>query len=226
MELARIQYITHPDEDFNELSWVHRLHENGINWIQLRLKEEDVVRRFPDKHYLAYFHEVADKMRLITNALGITFTVNDELEVASFSNADGIHIGQEDATPEFIYGRLNHSKMIGGTANSFAEMLHFSKIPMTYFGVGPLRVTSTKSSLKPVLGTSGYAALIQTMKSEGIDTPVFAIGGVVPTDVLSLLNAGVYGIAVSGAIFQEQHSSEVIQLFTHEIERYELTNRR
>ncbi len=216
MELPRIQYITHPDETFDDLSWVHRLHDNGIRWVQLRLKEEDVIRRYPDKHYLAYFHEVADKMRAITAALGMLMTVNDELEVALFSDADGLHIGQEDRLPEEVAERLSEGKILGGTANSLEEMRHFDGIPMTYFGVGPLRMTPTKTKLKPVLGIEGYRAIAERMENTA---PVFAIGGVVPSDIPGLLGAGVYGIAVSGALFSEGHSAEAIRLFTRELEQ-------
>lgn len=223
MELPRIQYITHPEEEFGELSWVHRLYDSGVRWIQLRLKEEDVMRRFPDKHYLAYFHEVADQLRAITSALGMLLTINDAAEVALFSHADGLHIGQEDEAPALVAQRLPQEFIFGGTANSLEEIRHYTGVPMTYFGVGPLRLTATKAKLKPVLGFDGYETLIKGMSS---GVPVFAIGGIVPADVVPLLEAGVYGIAVSGAIFHEQHREAAIRSFTQEIEQYELSSRR
>jgi thiamine-phosphate pyrophosphorylase len=226
MELPRIQYVTHPDEDFGDLSWVHRLQENGIRWIQLRIKEEDLVRRFPEKHYLAAFHETADKMRAITSALGMLLTVNDVCEVALFSQADGLHIGQEDAAPSVIAQQLAETAILGGTANSLEELQHYTGVGMTYFGVGPLRLTTTKTKLKPVLGITGYRQLIAGMKTAGSEVPVFAIGGIVPSDVVSLLEAGVYGIAISGAVFNERHSAEAIRAFAAEMEKYELTVRR
>lgn len=224
--MPRIQYVTHPDEQFDDLSWVHRLHENGIRWIQLRLKEEDVLRRFPDKHYLAYFHETADRLRAITSALGMLLTINDAADVARFSDADGLHIGQEDVHPSVVAQQLPVGAVWGGTANSLEEMARYADVRMTYFGVGPLRLTATKTKLKPVLGIAGYEQLLQDMRSSGISTPVFAIGGVVPSDVAPLLAAGVYGIALSGAIFQAQHSAEAIRAFTSETEQYELTGRK
>jgi thiamine-phosphate pyrophosphorylase len=223
MDLPRIQYVTHPDENFSEFSWVHRLHENGIRWIQLRVKEEDLIRRLPDKHYLASFHEIADQLRAITAALDMLLTINDVVEVALFSHADGIHIGQEDDAPAVISAQLPEGKILGGTANSFEEMHHYADVVMTYFGVGPLRLTTTKTKLKPVLGIEGYRKLIAGMNTGQIKAPVFAIGGIVPSDVAPLLEAGVYGIAISGALFNEGHRAEAIRAFVHEIENYELT---
>ncbi len=223
MKLPRIQYITHPNENYDELAWVHRLHENGVNWIQLRIKEEDFIQRFPQKHFLASFHEIADKMRAVTQALGMLLTINDEAEVARFSHADGLHIGQEDLLPAEAFRQLDAGKIIGGTANSILEMERFVQVDMTYFGVGPFRSTTTKSTLKPVLGLEGYRVIADFLKAQNKDIPVYAIGGVLASDVGSLLEAGVYGIAVSGAFFNEKHRPEAIRAFVDKIEAYELT---
>jgi thiamine-phosphate pyrophosphorylase len=226
MELPRLQYITHPGEQFDDLSWVHRLHAGGVRWIQLRLKEEDVILQNPEIHYLAYFHEIADRMRAITSALGMLLTINDVEEVALFSQADGLHVGQEDTHPQFLVNQFAVGKILGGTANSLAEIERFSRVPMTYYGVGPFRETTTKSKLKPVLGLDGYRLLCQGLKEKAIAVPVFAIGGITAADVVPLLDAGVYGIALSGALFNEQHEEVAVRIFTDEIERYELTTGR
>lgn len=222
MKLPRIQYITHPDENFDELTWVHRLHENGVKWIQLRIKEDDFVHRFPLKHYLATFHEIADKMRVVTEALGMLLTINDEVEVARFSNADGLHIGQEDIMPNDALTQLQSGRILGGTANSISEIERFNGIEMRYFGVGPFRSTTTKSTLKPILGLEGYEAIIDFLKAKNSSVPVYAIGGISASDVDGILGTGVYGIAVSGAFFNEKHSSESIRAFVDKIEAYEL----
>lgn len=222
MKLPRIQYITHPDENFDELSWVHRLHENGVNWIQLRIKEDDFVQRFPLRHFLATFHEIADKMRVVTEALGMLLTINDEAEVARFSNADGLHIGQEDMMPNAALEQLQAGGILGGTANSVLEIQRFNEVPMSYFGVGPYRSTTTKSTLKPVLGLEGYQTIIDFLRTENREVPVYAIGGILASDVNDILATGVYGIAVSGAFFKEKHSSESIRTFVDKIVAYEL----
>ncbi|HLP56479.1 MAG TPA: thiamine phosphate synthase [Fluviicola sp.] len=223
MNIPRIQYITHPNENFDELAWVHRLHENGVSWIQLRIKEDDFIQRFPQKHFLVSFHEIADRMRAMTQALGMLLTINDEAEVARFSNADGLHVGQEDLHPAEALAQIESGKILGGTANSIPEITRFSNVPMTYFGVGPFRSTTTKSTLKPVLGLEGYQQIIDFLKAENNPAPVYAIGGIEAADVNDILATGVYGIAVSGAFFNERHSAEAIRAFVDKIEAYELT---
>lgn len=218
---GRIQYITHPRENFDDLSWVHRLHENGVRWIQLRIKEADLRMFRPDEHYLAYAHEVAFRMRAICGALEMTLTINDLLEVCFFSGADGLHVGQEDEWPDF---ETLSGLITGGTAHSVQEMKRFPVQSMTYFGTGPLRQTDTKTTTKPSLDFSGYKSILNEMSAEGIEVPVFAIGGIKPEDVRPLLESGVYGVAVSGAIFHREHSAEAIRAFTKTIEEYEAEN--
>lgn len=226
MELPRLQYITHPLENFDDLSWVHRLHENGVRWIQLRIKEEDVITRFPDRHYRAYFHEIADKMRAITEALGLILTINDAVDVALFSHADGLHVGQEDDLSEVDFSVFGNTHILGGTANSMEEFRHFEGVPLSYAGVGPFRQTTTKHTLKPILGMEGYADLIRGLKEKEWTMPLFAIGGITRNDIIPLLDIGVYGIAVSGAVFHSEHDPETIRSFTKVLEAYEFTTGR
>lgn len=222
MTLPRLQYITHPDERFDDLSWVHRLHEGGVRWIQLRIKEEDVYRRFPQQHHLAYFHETADALRAITSALGMLLTINDAADVAVFSHADGLHVGQEDEAPATLRARLLPGQLLGGTANTVEEMQRYSGAGMTYFGVGPYRNTTTKAKLKPVLGLEGYRGILEEMKHQQLAVPLFAIGGIEQGDIAGLLAAGVYGVAVSGLFFHNGHDPETVKNVLKELEAYEL----
>lgn len=223
MELPRLQYVTHPLENFDDLSWVHRLHENGVRWIQLRIKEEDVIQQFPDRHFQAYFHEIADRLRVVTQALGMLLTINDAADVALFSQADGVHIGQEDDWRALRSSFFTEKSIIGGTANSEEEIERLDEINLHYFGVGPYRQTSTKQTLKPVLGIDGYVRLLQFLQATGRTKPVFAIGGITVKDVQPLLTAGVYGVAVSGVFFHADHDPEIIRSFTKVLEAYEFT---
>lgn len=226
MELPRLQYITHPLENFDDLSWVHRLHENGVRWIQLRIKEEDVVKRFPDRHYRAYFHEIADRMRVVTSASKMILTINDAADVALFSKSDGLHIGQEDDLNEVDFAVFGSTHLLGGTANSIAEFMHFENVPLSYLGVGPFAQTTTKDTSKPVLGIEGYVEFLRQLQGRERFIPVFAIGGITQKDVAPLLDNGVYGIAVSGAMFHSGHDPETIRSFTKVLEAYEFTTGR
>jgi len=143
--------------------------------------------------------------------------------VARFSHAYGLHIGQEDVHPTQALHQLTTGKILGGTANSIEEIQRFNGVQMSYFGVGPFRSTTTKSTLKPILGIEGYQRIINFLKQENLEVPVYAIGGILASDVQPILETGVYGIAVSGAFFNEKHSPESIRAFVDKVEAYELT---
>jgi thiamine-phosphate diphosphorylase len=219
MVLQRIQYITHPQEDFTNLAWVHRLHEGGIRWIQLRIKEDDFYTQFPGKHYLAGFMEIADQLRAITEALGMILTINDHAEIVSFSQADGIHVGMEDQSPKAVIDHIGNEKILGVTANSLTEILSYDLASVNYMGVGPFRKTATKKDTKEVLGYAGYSDLITELKQHEISIPVFAIGGIELDDIEALMQTGIYGIAVSGLIFNQGHQVDFIQEINLEVNK-------
>lgn len=214
MVLPKLQYITHPNEQFDDLKWVHRLKEGGCNWIQLRLKEEVYYETNPTGHFQLYLNDVADRMRLITSALGMCLTINDFHTVAKFTNADGCHLGIKDIPKEHSLDLINFEGIIGGSVNSIVDFQSYNGVNLTYVGAGPLRKTETKSDTKEVLGIDGYSNLLNEMVKMNINLPVYAIGNVRSSDVQSLKEIGMYGIAVSSEIFNQAHSIESIQSFT------------
>lgn len=79
-------------------------------------------------------------------------------------------------------------------------------------GLGPLRYTSTKKDLKPVLSIGGYKIIMDAiLKSSLRVPPIYAIGGVVVNDVDKLLLSGIHGIAVSSAISEAKDINHAVQ---------------
>tara|TARA_R110000737_G_scaffold97114_1_gene131264 strand:- start:11084 stop:11749 length:666 start_codon:yes stop_codon:yes gene_type:complete len=208
MNLPRIQYITHPEEDFSNLSWLEKLAEGGIYWVQLRIKEDDLAEFHPTLHYKATLIEIADLLREKTKELGMILTINDHPEVARLANADGIHLGQEDTLED---SETDGFDIFGGTAHDLAEMKKHPIAKLNYFGVGPFKETTTKKKIKSVLGSEGYESLFVEMKKEGIQKPIFAIGGIEENDIPEIMKTGVYGIALSGLIHKSNFNSQLIK---------------
>ena len=77
--------------------------------------------------------------------------------------------------------------------------------------MGPFRFTATKEKLSPILGLSGYFDILQKLKKNKIDIPVYAIGGITVRDVSPLMETGVFGIAVSGIITESDEKEKLIQ---------------
>jgi thiamine-phosphate diphosphorylase len=208
MNLPRMQYITHPEEDFSNLAWLEKLADGGISWVQLRIKEDDLAEFHPTLHYKATFIEIADMLREKTKEFGMILTVNDHPEIARLSDADGIHLGMEDILED---SETNGFSIYGGTAHDLTEMKKHPIDKLNYFGVGPFRETTTKKKIKSVLGTEGYKTLFEEMKKEGIQKPIFAIGGIEENDIPEIMETGVYGIAFSGLIHKNNFDSQLIK---------------
>jgi thiamine-phosphate pyrophosphorylase len=164
-----------------------RLCEAGARWVQLRMKDS----RRP--HWLAEARAAADAC----HRYGAVLIVNDSVDIALASGADGAHIGGSDGAWNEARHALGPDLLLGGTVNTAADAHRaVDSGCLDYAGVGPLRFTSTKLKLAPVLGLGGVRALISELR--GI--PAWVIGGVEAADLEALREAGAAGAAVSSAL--------------------------
>ncbi|MFN6039618.1 MAG: thiamine phosphate synthase [Bacteroidota bacterium] len=112
-----------------------------------------------------------------------------------------------------IFGNKNF--IVGGTANTCEDIGELINNNVDYIGLGPLRFTSTKEKLSPILGIEGYQQILRL--NQNTTTPIFAIGGIIPEDVNSLLSVGVYGVAVSGYLSLAKDKKKAVQDFEEKL---------
>jgi len=105
---------------------------------------------------------------------------------------------------------LGKDKIIGGTANTFEDVKRIYSAGADYIGCGPFRFTTTKKKLSPILGLDGYRRIIEQMDAYGINIPVIAIGGILLQDVSDIMQTGVSGVAVSGAILNANNDDNPV----------------
>lgn len=189
--MEKLQYIsqgfTIKDQELN----IRKALDNGIQWIQVRWKNA------PEKNFIRLC-EISKKLCADHHTICI---VNDHVQIAKDVDADGVHLGLKDLSVEAARDILGEHKIIGGTANTFSDVLQRIVEHCDYIGLGPLRFTSTKEQLSPILGFEGYHEIINSLKEKSIEIPkIFAIGGVVLKDIQQLQQIGIYGVAVSGHI--------------------------
>ena len=126
--------------------------------------------------------------------------LNDRVELAKELNVGGVHLGKEDMPASKARMILGPAAVIGVTANTFADVAAVSQLDIDYYGIGPYAKTNTKEKLAAILGLDGIRDICYEMEKKEINKPHVAVGGITLDDVLPLLEAGVNGIAVSGAI--------------------------
>ena len=120
--------------------------------------------------------------------------------VALEVHADGVHLGKKDMPIADARRILGAEYIIGGTANTFEDVLQHYKAGADYIGCGPFRYTTTKKNLSPILGLEGYTAIIHRMQEKDIHLPIVAIGGITIADIPAVMQTGVSGIALSGTV--------------------------
>ncbi len=191
MTLPQIQYITRDDKTWSHAQQARLMFENGIKWVQLRMKG----------HSIDEVEEQARECLRYAGEFGGTLIINDNIEIALSVKADGVHLGLKDTPIDEARKVLGGDFIIGGTANTFEQVMHQIDKGADYVGVGPYRFTRTKENLSPVLGQEGYIRIIERLRKDGRCKPLVAIGGIRTDEVPDLLNTGVAGVAISEDLF-------------------------
>lgn len=198
-----IQFITHSNNRYDYVEGARLALEGGCRWVQLRMKEATE----------AEFMAAAAEIGRLCKEHGATFVLDDHVEWVEKTGADGVHLGKNDMPIDEARKILGSDKIIGGTANTFEDVERLYRQGADYIGCGPFRFTTTKKNLSPVLGLEGYQHIVDQMKSHGINLPIVAIGGILESDIKSILATGVSGIAVSGGILNAENPVEEMQRF-------------
>lgn len=157
----------------------------GADTIQLREKIGSTRRMI----------ELAKSMAVVCRQAGVPLVVNDRIDVAMASDADGVHLGQSDFPIPLARSLLGNDKLIGGSAATLEEAQICLADGADYIGFGPVYATGSKEDAGPV---SGPALLKQVV--ETIPVPILAIGGITAENVPEVMRAGAYGIAVISAV--------------------------
>jgi thiamine-phosphate pyrophosphorylase len=148
--------------------------EGGVDLVQLR-----------EKHLEARaLLEVARRARRVCRDHGVPFILNDRPDLAVEAEADGVHVGQDDAPPALARRLLGPEAIVGLSTHAPAELEAAAGEPVDYVSAGPVAPTPTKPG-RPGTGL-GYLSLAAATSTH----PVFVTGGVRPETVEAMLAAG------------------------------------
>ena len=168
----------------------------GVTMVQLREKNTD------GKEFL----EKALKLRELTRKYNVTFIINDRVDIALLSDADGVHVGQSDIDADSVRKLIGEDKIIGVSARSVAEAQKAKADGADYIGIGAMFSTSTKLDAKDVSFDT-----LREITSQ-VDIPFVLIGGITLDNVsqLKIFNPDGYAI-VSGILKSDSIYDRVIQ---------------
>jgi len=159
--------------------------EAGIRVIQLREKDCST----------AQYITKAEQLKRLTDLYDAKLIINDSLEVTKAVQAWGIHVGQNDISPNKIVQNTNNIQCIGWSIENEKQLLQEDLKHVNYLGVSPIFSTPTKTDTTTEWGLQGLKKMRQLTK-----LPLIAIGGVNVDNLEQIIKSGANSIAVVSAI--------------------------
>ncbi|EGO63388.1 thiamine phosphate synthase [Acetonema longum] len=154
---------------------VRAMIDAGVKVIQYREKEKKKL----------YKYQECIRIREMTQKAGVTFIINDDIDLALLVKPDGVHIGQEDLPIEEVRQLVGEEMIIGLSTHSPQQAQEAVKRGADYIGVGPVFATRTKKDVSAATGLD-YVKYV----AEHIPLPSVAIGGIKTDNIASVRQAG------------------------------------
>ena len=178
---VRLSGLTHAEQ-------VARFSAGGATLVQLREKSMSPRE----------FYDEAQKALRVARAGGVRLIINDRVDIALALRADGVHLGQDDLTPEAARRLLGEDAVIGFSTHNVEQALEAARRwPVDYIALGPIYPTTSKENPDPVVGLDGLRR-VRTLLPPGI--PLVAIGGINHTNAPATLAAGADAVALISAL--------------------------
>ncbi len=168
--------------------------KGGVKIVQYREKE------LPTKKMI----EEAMELRKLCKYDTVIFLVNDRLDVALASDADGVHIGPDDMDYKTARKILGKDKIIGVSVSSLEEAKNFEKLGADYVSFGSVFETSTKKDAGEPIGLD-----VMKEAKDSLEIPFMAIGGITPENLKDVLDAGCQRVCMISAVLAKDVEEEV-----------------
>jgi len=138
---------------------------------------------------------VAKQLSKLASEMGKLFIVNDRVDVALASNADGVHLGPDDMNPRDARRLLGPDKLVGVSTGTVSEA-EIALDHASYFGVGAIYGSTTKLDAGESIGPER----IEEIRRVVLDAPIVAIGGINQSNIQDVIVAGADSVAVVSAV--------------------------
>lgn len=159
--------------------------KGGVTMVQLREKDCDTKT----------FVSLAIEMKKRLQGYGIPLIINDRIDVALASDADGVHIGQSDMPYDIARKILGPHKIIGLSVENMDDIRQANELDVDYVGISPVYSTATKTDTAAPFGLDGLEEAVKLSVH-----PTVAIGGMNKSTAAEVMKRKTDGIAVVSAI--------------------------
>ena len=205
---TRLYFIT-DSTDYDEKEFLFRVEEalkGGATLLQLREKEKTT------REYIA----LAEKVHSIAKKYNVPLIIDDRVDVALATNAEGVHVGQSDMPVHIARKLMGNDKIVGATAKTVEQAKEAYAQGADYLGVGAIYPTTTK--VKTILTST------DTLKAicASVPIPVNAIGGLNKNNIHILKDIPVAGICVVSAIMKAENVGQSTKNILMKMEELDL----
>ena len=192
-----VYYVADPEQtDRDVMDLVDGALAGGVTSLQLRAKLMDGKDMY----------DLACAMRERCHASGTLFFVNDRVDIALASAADGVHVGVHDLPLEATRRLIGRGMILGYSPLDMRDVLAAKPRGADYVGLGPVFGTASKADAQPPLG---LLALADQAAAAGL--PSVGIGGIGVANAGSVIRAGADGVAVISAIQNAPHTKQAVE---------------
>ncbi|MEF8973947.1 MAG: thiamine phosphate synthase [Haloarcula sp.] len=164
--------------------------DGGVGVVQLREKGRTARERY----------ELGRELRELTREAGVTFLVNDRVDLAQALDADGVHLGDDDLPVSVARALLGDDALVGRSVSTVEDAEAAEAAGADYLGVGAVFPTGSKADIDDeqyAVGTDRVAAI-----AAAVDIPFVGIGGITAENAAEVVEAGADGVAVITEITQ------------------------
>lgn len=183
--------------------FIEEVVRGGATLLQVRVKNKT------DREFL----ELAIRCVDLARQVSVPVVVNDRVDIALLTAADGVHLGQQDIPVSEAKKLLARDAIVGASARSVEDARRAQQQGATYIGVGPFFSSPTKPWIPPL-----SVETIRTIRKE-ISLPIVAIGGINETNAGIAISQGADGVAIISALRQCPDPRRVVSRIREEIQK-------
>ncbi|MGA2375000.1 MAG: thiamine phosphate synthase [Candidatus Sulfotelmatobacter sp.] len=169
----------------------------GVTLIQYRNKSGDA------RVMLEQAHELRPLARAgVPAPHELKLIMNDRTDLCILAEFDGVHVGQDDLSPESVRRIIGPDRWLGVSTHNPEELLEADRTSADYLAIGPVFSTSSKDRPDPVVGLEGVRRARQLTSK-----PLVAIGGITRANAASVIEAGADSVAVISDLLRDPGKS-------------------
>jgi thiamine-phosphate pyrophosphorylase len=148
----------------------------------------------------AMLEHARELKKLVGNS--VRLIMNDRADLCLAAGFDGVHVGQEDLSPDALRGIIGPDRWLGVSTHNPEQLREADLTSADYLAIGPVFATSSKEEPDPVVGLEGVR------RARGLTRkPLVAIGGITRGNAASVIEAGADSVAVISDLLREPRKS-------------------